>query len=123
MQRHTALDNEQGTGENTSSTKTSDSTAENETDRVGSSTAYERSEFEEKQSTEIDPFDGVESVEFAKDEGDGTSGQEVSRTVPTNVLEGVEFVSDARNGSGDNGVVLEKSQSVLKIADTVCCNL
>lgn len=109
LERNTAVDDEESSGEDARSTETSDGTAENETDRVRGGSADERSEFEQEDGAKEDPFDRVVGVEFTEDEGDGAGGEEVRGSVPAYVFESVEIVSNARDGSGNNCVILEIS--------------
>lgn len=106
LERNTAVDDEESSREDARSAETSDGTAENESDRVGGSTADERSEFEQEDGAQEDPFDGVVGVEFTKDEGHGAGGEEVRRSVPAYVFESMEIVSNARDGSSNNCVIL-----------------
>ena len=44
-------------------------------------------------------------IEFAEEELECARGEEVGGTVPAHVVEGLELVSDARDGGSDNRVV------------------
>ena len=67
--------------------------------------ANQRTEFEQGECGEEDPFDIEVAVEFAEEELEGAGGKEVGGTVPTHVVEGLELVGNARDGGGDDGVV------------------
>lgn len=105
-QRHGSVDNQQGTGEYTSSAKSGDGSAENKAHGVWRGTADEGADLKQEDGEEIDPFYGVEGVEFTKDELDGACGEEIGRTVPADIFESLELIGDSRNGGRDNGVVL-----------------
>ena len=45
------------------------------------------------------------SVEFAEEELECAGGEKVGGTVPAHVVEGIELVSDAGDGGGDDHVV------------------
>jgi hypothetical protein len=57
-----------GAREYTSAAEASDRTSDNEGSRIGCSPADERTYFEERDRSDIDPFDREEGVEFAEKE-------------------------------------------------------
>ena len=73
--------------------------------RIRRGAANQGPEFEEEECGEEDPFDVEVAVEFAEEELEGAGGEEVGGTVPTDVVEGLELVGNARDSGGDDGVV------------------
>ena len=77
---------------------------------IGSSPTYYRSNFKDADGGEEDPFGVVESVDSAHDELEGASGEHVGAGIPSNVIEGVEFIGDCRYSGCDDCAVLDSDQ-------------
>lgn len=67
-QRYGDRDDQDGSGEDTSCSDTSDSASDDEGSRVWRDTADKRAEFEDEERDEVYPFDGVVGVELSVDE-------------------------------------------------------
>lgn len=86
LQRDRLCDDDNTSGEETSRADAGYSASDNEGDRSGSHAADQGSEFEYEESAQVDPFGGVEGVEFSEAQGHRTRCQEVRAGIPTHVF-------------------------------------
>lgn len=84
-----------------------DRSSDNKYDRIGRRATYSRTDFEEDDGGDKDPFGGVVGIKLAEGELEGARGEHVGGAVPADVVEGVEIVGDAGDGGRDDGAVLE----------------
>ena len=84
--------------------------ANDEGDGIGRGAADGGTDFEEADGAEKDPFGVVKGIDSAHDELEGAAGEHVGAGVPADVVEGVEFIGDCRDGGCDDGTVLLDDQ-------------
>ena len=99
-------DDENGSAEDTSGSYTGDGAADDQSRRVGRNAADQGADFEDEEGDDVDPFDGVVGVKLSVEKLGRACCQEVSRTIPTHIVERLELICDFRDGSCDDGVVL-----------------
>ena len=83
-----------------------DRAADNEGFRVGCCATQGGTDFEDEERGEIDDLGRIEGVDAAKEELEGTAGDEVGTSIPSHIAEGMEVVGDGRYGSTDDGAIL-----------------
>lgn len=115
-QRDGTGDDEDGSAEDTGGSYAGDGAADDQSRRVGRNAADQGADLEDEESDDVDPFDGVVGVKLSVEKLGRTGCQEVSRTIPTHVVERLELICDLRDGSCDDGVVL-----LLQLASCLCC--
>ena len=68
--------------------------------------ADEGAEFEDGDAGEEHPFGGVEGVDSAVEKLGSAACYHVGTCVPADVVDGVEYIGDLRDGCCDDGAVL-----------------
>lgn len=106
MQRKTLGNDDQRTRHNTGASHSLYGPANNEGDGVWRTSAYKRANLEDGQGDEVDPVDLVFNIEFTEYELERAGGQEVGRSIPGHIFEGVEIICDLRDCSCNDGTVL-----------------
>ena len=106
MKGHEADDDDDCTGKDARRTGTSYCSTNDENNRVGSSPTYCRPDFKYADSAEKDPLGVVEGVDSAHEELERACSEHVDAAVPSNIIEGVEFIGDGRNSGCDDCAVL-----------------
>ena len=99
-------DDDDGSREDPRGACTSYCPADDEGSGGGSSPAYCRADFKQDDGVDEDPFRVVEGVDAAHEELKGATSKHVGAGVPSDVIEGMEFVRDCRDGGCDDCTVL-----------------
>lgn len=106
MEGHEIHDDDNGSREDAGGASTSNCTANDEGGGIGSSATYCGADFKESDGVDEDPLGVVKGVDSAHEELKGAASEHVGAGVPSNVVEGVEFIRDCRNSGYDDCTVL-----------------
>jgi len=93
-QRHGAGDDKNSSGEDASSSDSSNSPTNDQGCRVGCNSTDQRTKLEDAKSDEIDPFQTVEGVQFTGEQLEGASSQKITASNPAYIVDGLELIGD-----------------------------
>jgi hypothetical protein len=110
MKGDSSADNENGSREDTSTSKTCNGSTYDECCRGWSYTTNKRSKFEDKKGNKENPFEGIEGIKFAVDKLECASREKIHRDVPTYIIECLEMICDFRNCRCDDCVVQSNTE-------------
>lgn len=105
-QRYRTSDNDNASGRHAARSQTRNGAAENEGDGIGRGAANSRTDFEQRNSGQEDPFWRVECEYAAVDQLERTACKQVAATVPADICEGIEVVGYAGDGGCNDCSVL-----------------
>ena len=105
-QRDRVHHHDDGAREDARGSQARDGASDDERIRVVGRAADSGPDFEDENGAQEDYFGGIEGVDFAEEELEGAIREEVGATVPADVGDGVEVVSDAGDGGCDYCLVL-----------------
>jgi hypothetical protein len=106
VQRYCKSDDGEGAREDASAANTCDHTSHDKNCGSGSRPAYGRTNLEDDDGDQVDPFDGVVRVQLAVEELEGARGEQICRAIPADVVDGAKVVTDAWDCCGNDGVIL-----------------
>jgi hypothetical protein len=109
VQRHCFRNDKHSTSEDSSSSKASNSATDNEGSGVGCYSTNERAQLKNEKRNKVDPFRIVEGIELSIYQLRSAASEEVCGSIPSDVVESLEFVGDAGNGGCNNRVVEGKA--------------
>lgn len=106
MKGHEVHDDDDRSGKDARGATASYCATDDECNGIGSSATDCRPDFKDADGADEDPLGVVESVDPTHEELEGACGEHVGAGVPSNVVEGVEFIGNGGNSGCDDGAVL-----------------